>query len=58
MLAASSADGTIRLWTVRAASLKELACKLVGRELTSDEQDEFIGPDQSHASACLTTTPP
>jgi WD40 repeat protein len=54
-LAASSADGTVRLWTVRTADLVALVCDTVSRDLGPDEQKQFlVGKDEP---ACPTPTP-
>jgi WD40 repeat protein len=50
-LASASADSTIVLWNMDSTSWRQRLCGIVGRDLTSDERDEFFH-QQDQLKAC------
>ena len=51
-LATGSHDQTIRLWQVHTASLADVVCERVWRNLTMDEWRQFIGADIPYERTC------
>jgi WD40 repeat protein len=50
-LAAASLDGTVRLWTMDVEQIQALACRKVGRSLTSAEWQLYF-PDETYRGTC------
>jgi hypothetical protein len=51
-LATASDDNTVRLWIARTNTLVEMVCDRVQRNLTLDEWERFVGPDQPYRETC------
>jgi WD40 repeat protein len=51
-LASASYDGTMRLWEMRVESWIARACRIVGRNLTQDEWNQFVSPDLPYHRTC------
>ena len=51
-LASGGADGRVKLWLVEEKSLISALCLRAGRNLTQDEWNRYIGPDQPWQPSC------
>lgn len=52
LLTGSHHDGTARLWSVQLEDLVILACSIVGRNLTEDEWQTYLGTSESYRTTC------
>jgi WD40 repeat protein len=50
-LATASGDGTARLWRVHVADLVALACRILSRNLTRGEWQQYVG-DEPYRATC------
>ena len=46
-LVTGALDGTVRVWRLKLADLIDVACRIAGRELTTDEVTAFLGGAQA-----------
>ncbi|MCP4700171.1 MAG: WD40 repeat domain-containing protein [Gammaproteobacteria bacterium] len=55
-LASAGGDKTVRLWPVQLEELIAVACRTVGRELSEEEREEFLG-GHTGSSGCESNKP-
>jgi WD40 repeat protein len=51
-LASGGEDGTARIWIAQTAMLADKVCEKVGRNLTLDEWQRFVGKDLDYEKTC------